>query len=189
MSEYLSDLKVNHSFKGTYLHYYPVIIISVSLNWKCLKISIISLIATVSGTIYCGMTWYNNVESWQIISISSLSTSVREQELLSLSALQWTQQTDARTHERPTERIIQKSLFLWDIPPVIQQKLTLTQRWKVREGVVISPTSWGLLSTEIHTPHTRSACRPEQQVFLSLLHTASLSPPAHFAHSRAATSA
>lgn len=133
------------------------------------------------------MSYYNNVQADHQYQVCSLSTSVREQELLSLSALQWTKQTDARngmnSHKRESKRDCFLSLFL--ISPVIQQTQTVTQRWKVREGVASVPRhdDFFLEKSTRHeaeiSPHTRSACRPEQQVFLSLCFTR---PHSHHLH-------
>lgn len=96
-------------------------------------------------------------------------------------------------HEQPQERIIQKGLFSVSLSYFSSYTANTNSNSEVKgqRRCGISPTLWRLLSREINptwgrniTTHTFSLQTRAAGLSLSLLHTASLSPPAYFTHSR-----
>lgn len=93
-------------------------------------------------------------------------------------------------HEQPQERIIQKGLFSVSLYYFSSYTAKTNSNSEVREGVVSVPhhDDFFLEKSTPHeaeiSPHTFSLQTRAAGLSLSLLHTASLSPPAYFTHSR-----
>lgn len=168
------------SFKRAYLYYFPVIIISVALN--SLKLSITSLITVVSGPteVVIVTCLIKIMSSPGRSSVSGLlSVHLCEGTGAAVPVCPPVDTTDRckERHEQPQERIIQKGLFSVSLSYFSSYTANTNSNSEVREGVASVPRhdDFFLEKSTRHeaeiSPHTRSACRPEQQVFLSLCFT------------------